>query len=93
MALAFHFQAVLDLNMKQTEKEKFYFLVLASATAILAMGVWRNYRPVVLASNCSEVAYKSSQVYTRNQLETDANVLTYDRLYEDCIREVRNQLP
>ncbi len=79
--------------MKDGEKEKFYFLVLASATAILAIGVWRNYRPVVLASSCSDAAYKSSQVVTRTTLETDPEILTYDRLYHDCIREVRHQLP
>ena len=79
--------------MKDGEKEKFYFLVLTSATAILAIGVWRNYRPVVLASSCSDAAYKSSQVVTRTTLETDVEVLTYDRLYKDCVREVRHQLP
>lgn len=79
--------------MKEKEKEKFYFLVLVASTAILAIGVWTNYRPTVLASNCSDVAYKSSQVYTRTSLETDPEVMTYDRLYQDCIREVSDKLP
>lgn len=67
------------------------FMVLAGATAaILAIGVWNNYRPTVVMANCAKVADQASRVYTRVNLETD-ETKTYEELLQECVNDFENR--
>ncbi|OGM21938.1 hypothetical protein A2863_00920 [Candidatus Woesebacteria bacterium RIFCSPHIGHO2_01_FULL_38_9b] len=76
------------MSIYQTEhKSKFYLFVFFIAASFLAWGLITQYKPMIIRTNCSEVAAKSSGLLSakRYNLETD---FSYKEVKSDCVKTV-----
>ena len=73
--------------MGENQKKFVSFIIIASTALILAIGVWTNYRPVILHSACGDVASNSAKAFSRATLETDGAEINFDSVYNDCLRD------
>lgn len=73
--------------MGEKQRQFFSFLIIASTAIVLAIGVWTNYRPVILHSACGDVASKSAKAFSRSSLEVGGAEINFDSVYNDCLRD------
>lgn len=69
-------------------KGKIYMGVFFLAALTTGWFLVARYKPVVVASACSEVALESSKSYRRNILTTEEEA--YNELYYDCINDLES---
>jgi hypothetical protein len=65
-------------------KSKAYLVFVAAVAAILAWGVFVNYRPLIIAATCSEVAADSSGILTSRYKDINSDY-TYEKVKNDCL--------
>lgn len=68
----------------ETKSKSTFFLLVVSATAfILAWGVWNNYRPSIIYSQCADIAQRTGNLSSRSNL--NENEYDYDSVLNDCL--------
>lgn len=68
---------------EEKSKSTFFLLVVSATAFILAWGVWNNYRPSLIYSQCADIAQKTSNLSSRSNLED--NSYNYDQILNECL--------
>ena len=67
-------------------KSKFFLLVFFFAATVLAWGVITQYKPMIIKTNCREIAAKSSGILSAKRYTLEGEY-SYDRVNADCMKE------
>lgn len=70
-------------------KSKLYLVFVALVAALLGWGIYINYRSMIIAANCSEIAARSSGLLGTRYKELNSD-FSYNEVKNDCIKQALN---
>ena len=68
---------------EEKHKSAFFLFVVSATAFVLAWGVWNNYRPSLIYSQCADIAQKTSNLSSRANLGDTS--FDYDAVFNDCL--------
>jgi len=74
------------MRILEIHKSKLYLLLFTLTAFVLAWGAWVNYRPHVILASCGDIAYKSSNLTKRYQVQGYGEE-NYDIIFNNCLND------
>jgi hypothetical protein len=71
---------------KQNKSSTFFIAIVVVLSYLVAWSYWANVRPTLVMAGCSDTAYHSSQIVTKDEPKVDYSY-GYDHLYAVCLTD------